>query len=470
MSKSIRYTGYTIVPWYSSSEWKHVYTLLCNKNKQRDALQQAMDIITLWKTRQDLLPSGIEGTLCLIEAILINEETVTERQYSQLCASSVMRFLNVCVASRAPTNSFTKVAKQSNIPDFIIQMRHNFAHSHKLPKPSMLKLALNECFNWVKETYWHQNLLLINDHIANGCFDPNISKLIHIYANLCYYYGQDLDVPDYILNYLDEFAMDSTKKVPVDRVLKEIEKMIPKVTDLTCVIKDVVKSNCFFINPIEIDSFGKSGESYKNIAKLLILLHEKNSIVPLMKEMCLLLEDEYELPVNRVSVALWINEILKGFLKTRDIECNDFLGIGIKFRNIEKEQIEDIGNLKACLFSGPILYNKLYFKSFMAFTLNYGIEDCDEYIKGLTRALDKKYNHTALMEIDDCGDLQAQLGFHMPNDGLANGCNGVNGFSGDESLDEIGEPPKKKTRWNVVKETSLFEKYAIGVFPTEITF
>lgn len=43
---------------------------------------------------------------------------------------------------------------QNELPNWLVSIRHDIAHSHKVPSLSMLEMSLKFCLEWLKEKYW----------------------------------------------------------------------------------------------------------------------------------------------------------------------------------------------------------------------------------------------------------------------------------------------------------------------------
>lgn len=68
----------------------HVYSLAYSNNLENQ--QKALNILKIWKTRTPILPAGVEGTLILLEALLIEDENLSQEQVAQLYSVGLMRF------------------------------------------------------------------------------------------------------------------------------------------------------------------------------------------------------------------------------------------------------------------------------------------------------------------------------------------------------------------------------------------
>lgn len=243
-----------------SAEWQNVYQLIFSKNSTKDDQKRGLDTITTWQMRTTHLPSGVEGTLCILEAILIEKENLTERQYQILCASSIMRFLNICVAHRAQVNSFTRTARDNCIPDWIISIRHDFAHSQKLPSISLLNLALKESFKWLETTYWHPELATMSDNIISGVntveakmgsCSLDVHQLMGLYCNVFEYDAKNLCYDEFIQNKLELVDAEGQLDEYPKAIIYLLESQLTYLCDYEwdkC-IDEIIHSHFYTVHP-----------------------------------------------------------------------------------------------------------------------------------------------------------------------------------------------------------------------------
>ncbi|KAF5304635.1 hypothetical protein FQR65_LT07917, partial [Abscondita terminalis] len=157
-----------VVPWFNSEEWRHVHRLLQNR-ANRNHLKQAHEILQVWKKRTPNLPCGVEGTLILLDALLFEDNgrcaTIIRPAYGMI----LIRFLNFCCASGDKQGTFSESVKACNIPEWIVNTRHDLAHKHRIPKTPILKKALEFCFDWVVKNYWDKQAETLVSHYSVSC-------------------------------------------------------------------------------------------------------------------------------------------------------------------------------------------------------------------------------------------------------------------------------------------------------------
>lgn len=77
--------------FFYSQEWKHVYYSIYSENSNLKTKKEALEILKIWKMRQVLLSSGVEGTLIVLGAMLMDTQHLDEEKVCLLYATSVMR-------------------------------------------------------------------------------------------------------------------------------------------------------------------------------------------------------------------------------------------------------------------------------------------------------------------------------------------------------------------------------------------
>ncbi|XP_022915770.1 uncharacterized protein [Onthophagus taurus] len=154
------------VPWYNTDEWKSVYYQLFNADATKEDKKKALNTLIVWKYRMPRLYGLIEGTLILVQCLTMVDEDFSDEVTKHIVSSAILRFLNVCLCNSKSQQTFFHVAKTKNLPDWIVEIRHNFAHSQTLSSPEMLMRALKFLFNWIKENYWDQQVKTLQDYIT----------------------------------------------------------------------------------------------------------------------------------------------------------------------------------------------------------------------------------------------------------------------------------------------------------------
>lgn len=70
-----------------------------------------------------------------------------------LIALEMLRFVNLVTdpngGAKTPS-SMMEAARKLNIPDWIVELRHEISHHHSLPKLSKVKEAMDVCWRWLQ--------------------------------------------------------------------------------------------------------------------------------------------------------------------------------------------------------------------------------------------------------------------------------------------------------------------------------
>ncbi|XP_028165223.1 uncharacterized protein LOC114356316 [Ostrinia furnacalis] len=178
---------YNVVPWFNSKEWLDVYeNVYISKNKT-----EAHNLLLIWKARCPSLPSGIESTLTLLEVLIQDENNVSTMGSDQLLrlaySSAIMRFVNHMLDTEtAKGSSLYQAANRLGVPDWIIDLRHDTAHSNNLPSIELLREASHIGLDWLEKNYWLKYKECIADY-QSGQKDigtPDMNKMA-TFMNLC---------------------------------------------------------------------------------------------------------------------------------------------------------------------------------------------------------------------------------------------------------------------------------------------
>ncbi|XP_076163802.1 uncharacterized protein LOC143144852 isoform X2 [Ptiloglossa arizonensis] len=118
------------------------------------------------KFRMPKLPIGVDCTLSVIQVCLrdrewtpkINNGELPISYENDLClmySTTIMRFLNhISNIGHTKQTSLFQIAKQLNIPEWIVNLRHDTAHGYELPSIGLLRIAINILLTWLHEEYW----------------------------------------------------------------------------------------------------------------------------------------------------------------------------------------------------------------------------------------------------------------------------------------------------------------------------
>ncbi|KAI4470479.1 hypothetical protein MML48_1g05889 [Holotrichia oblita] len=182
MALSQKHSGKILVPWYSSHEWKYVYSLIYSETSTQSDKKKALEILQIWKIRMPILFAGLEGTLIILNAMLHDGTTFTKDQLSSFYALAIMRFLNLCAANSDQQGTFFRIAKERNLPEWLVSIRHDLAHSQKQSSLFMLRKGIEYCFEWLKYEYWELQDRKITDFLVSTVTSDDIEDKIHLYT------------------------------------------------------------------------------------------------------------------------------------------------------------------------------------------------------------------------------------------------------------------------------------------------
>lgn len=163
---------YRIVPWFSTKEWFEVYHNLYSKNSKLNNQHNALKCLLIWKARCPLLPSGIESTLSLLDVYTQDRKVVDSSTDDHLLrlaySSAIMRFVNHMFDSESiKGKSLYNIAQNLGVPDWIIDLRHDTAHSNNLPSLELLREATSICLEWLHNNYWLLHKETLKDCVVN---------------------------------------------------------------------------------------------------------------------------------------------------------------------------------------------------------------------------------------------------------------------------------------------------------------
>jgi len=152
----ISYEKYKVVPWKTDTEWMNLHQLIY---KHHD-YQKALDIITCYMIRCSKLAWALPVTANFLSVKIAqtqqSENTSNNRLIHLSMASCLVQFIGYVIEKRYKNqqkSSMIQIAKSVNIPDWVIEVRHDCSHG-VLPSQTILQSCLDECFNWITDNYW----------------------------------------------------------------------------------------------------------------------------------------------------------------------------------------------------------------------------------------------------------------------------------------------------------------------------
>lgn len=123
-------------------------------------LTKALQTILIWKLRFHDLPAYVESTLSILQVIVKEYYTdysnnfllsmLEEHDLKLTYSMALIRFVNhVSSLTSDRCDSMYYSAKTNKLPDWIINMRHDAAHSQSLPDLDAFHLAAEVSLKWL---------------------------------------------------------------------------------------------------------------------------------------------------------------------------------------------------------------------------------------------------------------------------------------------------------------------------------
>ncbi|XP_043249297.1 ribosomal biogenesis protein LAS1L [Colletes gigas] len=381
------------VPWFSLTEWYEVYKQIYSN----DTVEQtkACDTLLAWKARMPKLPLGVDCTLSIVQVCLRDREWSPkinngelpisyENDLSLMYSTTIMRFLNhISNLGHTKHTSLFQIAKQLNIPEWIVNLRHDTAHGHQLPSIGVLRIAINILLTWLHEEYWATEVKRMEQSMVTGESVKEVeeteeiqefSDLIELWTavNLYIHAGYNLvsDIPDprlketlqdlhlyasslleqnneNIENDKDNYRQDATDGIKKDKkyklvtakviLLSEIsrylnKKSIPNKKDI--VYNALLNSEAFLPSKDILQIFVQKETTVTDLENhilpldmisfwkdIIFLLYEKEMMETIILELLNLMNNEQVTKDRKLLASLWISSICYSFVKLDAAHC-----------------------------------------------------------------------------------------------------------------------------------------------------
>lgn len=344
------------VPWYSAEEWQHVFKLIFGPKSNETCKKDALKILLVWKSRCSKLPSGIESTLGLLEVdlqipIVESDSSIPDRLLRLMYSSVIMRFINHTLDDVSKNRGLTllQAGPEVNIPQWVVNLRHETAHGHELPSLSLLKNAASFAMNWLFTSYWipHNELIsnfMVSKNALSDDFEYELSDHIsnhNLLAVFCYHKFRikklfeipDEDMRNSIFSFINRHVTKTKHKIFMDVTIKDALASTIKIIDkFLQKTKRNKRDNCFaklmldeqsLFMATDIDGSHMKNEEqslpndYITIWKpVLTFLHSRDMLAALVKNLLSLVQSDAESPERRLRAAQWIKEIAIGLYKS----------------------------------------------------------------------------------------------------------------------------------------------------------
>ncbi|XP_015188586.1 PREDICTED: uncharacterized protein LOC107072843 [Polistes dominula] len=373
-----------LVPWFSPAEWYKVYEKIYSNNNNEQT--EAYEILLVWKARMPKIPVGVDCTLSILQVCLRDREWTPKIDNAELpidyendlClmySTAIMRFLNhISNVGHTKQTSLFQIAKQINIPEWVVNLRHDAAHGHELPSIDVLRLAANLLLTWLHEEYWVTEAKALEKYYnkkaevteVNELEDAEaFSDLIQLWIAIGLYiragYVLVNSIPDKelqeTLHDLRTYAVKLTQQTKNDEedtehveelknvkikkkyslsaaraiLLVEISRYLGRNNQITnkdkIVINTLLESEAFLLTTDVFSIFSDKDDMKTNDEDqlpidliqfwqdIIILLQNVNMLEALILSLLTLVRNEQESEDKRHMAALWINTIAQGFVK-----------------------------------------------------------------------------------------------------------------------------------------------------------
>lgn len=174
-------------PWSNYNEWKACYDLLFSNtygaktntkinriDQSLDSfiaglnisnLQNARNVLNIWLIRNDSTNHTLITSLLVEEIIKIlegkyNITSDVNNDNKNILAQKIIRVTNLLIddlkkKNRSLNSNMFLVAKEIELPEFIVEIRHSCTHKD-LPSASTLLFVIKYLFYWIKENIWNK--------------------------------------------------------------------------------------------------------------------------------------------------------------------------------------------------------------------------------------------------------------------------------------------------------------------------
>lgn len=374
-----------LVPWFSPAEWHRVYKQIYSNNNGEQI--RGYEMLLTWKARMPKLPVGVDCTLSILQVCLRDREWIFKIKNTELLmhyendlclmySTAIMRFLNyISNIGHTKQTSMFQIAKQLNIPEWIVNLRHDAAHGYELPSIDVLRIAANVLLTWLHEEYWTSEakvleelyikeveIMEVNESEDTEAFTDLIELWVAIglYANAGYELvdsipdmqlqgtlqdlrmyavklsqqtGKNLKNDEEEMEHINELKYFKLKKkysLTMARaiLLSEISRYLGKnnqvINKENIVLNGLLESEAFLPITDIFSIFSENDTKFEDQLPIkmikfwqdiIVLLQDINILESLIFKLLTLVGNEQELRYKRHMAALWLNAIAQGFLK-----------------------------------------------------------------------------------------------------------------------------------------------------------
>uniref|UniRef100_A0A8C4SLV8 LAS1-like protein n=1 Tax=Erpetoichthys calabaricus TaxID=27687 RepID=A0A8C4SLV8_ERPCA len=151
--------AFHVVAWINKGEWDQVLEYLycqdCNLQKY------ALERISAWKGRYgSSTPIAVESTADLVRCQVIDScGQVAPEELVLLYGMALVRFVNLITEPKQKmvTIPLRRLAREMNIPEWIVNLRHQLTHG-RLPTLNWCRKGCEFVLDWLRKEYWSRQL------------------------------------------------------------------------------------------------------------------------------------------------------------------------------------------------------------------------------------------------------------------------------------------------------------------------
>ncbi|KAF9812666.1 hypothetical protein SFRURICE_018096 [Spodoptera frugiperda] len=346
---------YHVVPWFNSEEWHSVYNDLENSSANKEKL---LERLLIWKARSPSLPSGIESTLSLLQ-VYVEDKKSEDGSSDQLLrlaySSAIMRFVNHMLDTvTVKGSSLYQAARTLGVPDWVVDLRHDTAHSNTLPPLKLLRDGCLVSLQWLLLNYWDKLKPYIQDYVC-GQEDPVTGDLYKIEALFNFYISlgictqtklkmknlseipnakmRDTIVSNAIELLQDQVDLSNLKTVSINSLINTLNlegKKLLKVKEPSAAVNEILLGNeSLLLSKELVYFFGASDFKYKNklcssyvkcFEMLLSFLHTNDLLLELILGLIKITQTQESGHFKSKLSALWLSEILAALKISQNID------------------------------------------------------------------------------------------------------------------------------------------------------
>lgn len=347
--------SYHVVPWFNSEEWHSVYNDLENSSANKEKL---LERLLIWKARSPSLPSGIESTLSLLQVYLEDkksEDGSSDQLLRLAYSSAIMRFVNHMLDTvTVKGSSLYQAARTLGVPDWVVDLRHDTAHSNTLPPLKLLRDGCLVSLQWLLLNYWDKLKPYIQDYVC-GQEDPVTGDLYKIEALFNFYISlgictqtklkmknlseipnakmRDTIVSNAIELLQDQVDLSNLKTVSINSLINTLNlegKKLLKVKEPSAAVNEILLGNeSLLLSKELLYFFGASDFKYKNklcssyvkcFEMLLSFLHTNDLLLDLILGLIKITQTQESGHFKSKLSALWLSEILAALKISQNID------------------------------------------------------------------------------------------------------------------------------------------------------